>query len=58
MTGLDDIERRLPSGTVLDRELLATLIFKVHWQYNDLMGDAAITNEQFVALLRRLIAIA
>lgn len=55
MTGLDDIEQRLPPGTVLDRELLATLIFNVHWQYNDLMGDAAVTNEQFVTLLRRII---
>lgn len=55
MTGLDDIEQRLQPGTVLDRELLATLVFNVHWQYNDLMGDAAVTNEQFVALLRRLI---
>jgi len=55
MTGLDNIEQRLPPGTLLDRELLATLVFNVHWQYNDLMGDAAVSNEQFVALLRRLI---
>ena len=55
MTGLDNIEKRLPPGTLLDRELLATLIFNVHWQYNDLMGDAAVTNEQFITLLRRLI---
>ena len=55
MTGLDNIEQRLPPGTLLDRELLATLIFNVHWQYNDLMGDAAVTNEQFITLLRRLI---
>ena len=55
MTGLDIIEQRLPPGTLLDRELLATLIFNVHWQYNDLMGDAAVTNEQFITLLRRLI---
>jgi AcrR family transcriptional regulator len=52
---LDNIEQRLPPGTLLDRELLASLIFNVQWQYNDLMGDAAVTNEQFVALLRRLI---
>ena len=55
MTGLGNIEQRLPPGTLLDRELLATLIFNVHWQYNDLMGDAAVTNEQFITLLRRLI---
>ena len=52
---LDEIELRLPAGVKLDREIFTVLIFNQNFQYNDLMGDDAVTNEQYAALLRRLI---
>ena len=52
---LDEIELRLPAGVKLDREIFTMLVFNQNFQYNDLMGDDAVTNEQYAALLRRLI---
>jgi len=54
-TVLDDVESRLPAGTKLDREVFIIFIFNLNWQYNDLMGDWAVTNEQYASVLRRLI---
>jgi len=54
-TVLDDVESRLPAGTKLDREVFIVFIFNLNWQYNDLMGDWAVTNEQYASVLRRLI---
>lgn len=55
-TVLDDLAARLPAGVELDREVITVLVFNITWQYNDLLGDSGITNEQYTALLRRLIA--
>ncbi|MFM8389015.1 MAG: TetR/AcrR family transcriptional regulator [Actinomycetota bacterium] len=55
LTVLDDIQSRLPSGMVLDRDIFTVLIFNLNFQYNDLMGEDAVTNEQYANLLRRLI---
>ncbi len=52
---LDELEHRLPAEVKLDRDIFTVLIFNVNFQYNDLMGDDAVTNEQYAALLRRLI---
>lgn len=52
---LDELEHRLPAEAKLDRDIFTVLIFNVNFQYNDLMGDDAVTNEQYAALLRRLI---
>ncbi|MFZ9518610.1 MAG: TetR/AcrR family transcriptional regulator [Ilumatobacteraceae bacterium] len=54
-TVLDELEHRLPAEVKLDRDIFTVLIFNVNFQYNDLMGDDAVTNEQYAALLRRLI---
>lgn len=54
-TLIDDIALRLPAGTVLNREVITVLVFNINWQYNDLMGEHAVTNEQYSSLLRRLI---
>ncbi|MEY2766297.1 MAG: hypothetical protein RL552_1202 [Actinomycetota bacterium] len=45
----------MPAGTVLNREVITVLIFNINWQYNDLMGEYAVTNEQYSSLLRQLI---
>jgi hypothetical protein len=55
MRVLDDIEPRLPAGLRLDRDIFTVLIFNLNFQYNDLLGDDAVTNEQYAALLSRLI---
>ena len=55
-TVLDDLAARLPAGVELDREVITVLVFNITWQYNDLLDDSGITNEQYTALLRRLIA--
>ena len=55
-TVLDDLAARLPAGVELDREVITVLVFNITWQYNDLLGDSGVTNEQYTALLRRLIA--
>ena len=52
---LDELEHRMPAEVKLDRDIFTVLIFNVNFQYNDLMGDDAVTNEQYAALLRRLI---
>jgi AcrR family transcriptional regulator len=54
-TILDDIETRLPAGTRIDREFVTVFIFNLNWQYNDLLGDWAVGNEQYRALLRRVV---
>jgi AcrR family transcriptional regulator len=54
-TGMDDVGQRLPAGTELDYEIFVVLIFNVNFQYNDLMGDDAVTNKQYAELLSRLI---
>ena len=54
-TVLDDIDGRLPAGITLNREIFTVFIFNVNFHYNDLMGDHAVTNEQYAGLLRRLI---
>jgi AcrR family transcriptional regulator len=53
-TIMDDIEGRLPAGVTIDREVVSVFIFNINWQYNDLLGDWAVGNEQYRALLRRL----
>lgn len=55
-TVLDDVEQRLPKGTTFNRDVITVLVFNVNWQYNDLMGENAVTNDQYVSLLRRLIS--
>jgi len=55
-TVLDDLAARLPAGVELDREVITVLVFNITWQYNDLLGDSGVTNEQYTSLLRRLIA--
>ena len=52
---MDDVGQRLPAGTELDQEIFVVLIFNVNFQYNDLMGDDAVTNKQYAELLSRLI---
>ena len=54
-TVLDDIDGRLPAGITLNREIFTVFIFNLNFHYNDLMGDHAVTNEQYAGLLRRLI---
>lgn len=54
-TVLDDLAARLPTGVELDREVITVLVFNITWHYNDLLGDSGITNEQYTALLRRLV---
>jgi len=54
-TVLDDIDGRLPAGVTLNREVFTVFIFNLNFHYNDLMGDHAVTNEQYAGLLRRLI---
>jgi len=54
-TVLDDLDGRLPAGVRLNREVFTVLIFNLNFHYNDLMGDHAVTNEQYAGLLRRLI---
>lgn len=55
MTLLDDIQTRLPAGVVLDQEVVTVLVFNINWQYNDLMREHAVSNEQYLSLLRRLL---
>lgn len=55
MRVLDDIEPRLPAGLRLDRDIFTVLIFNLNFQYNDLLGEDAVTNEQYAGLLSRLI---
>jgi hypothetical protein len=55
MRVLDDIEPRLPAGVRLDRDIFTVLIFNLNFQYNDLLGEDAVTNEQYAGLLSRLI---
>ena len=52
---IDDVQSRLPHGTLLDKEVITVFVFNLNWQYNDLMGDWAVTSEQYKSLLRRLI---
>ena len=54
-TVIDDVELRLPAGTKFNRELITVMVFNMHWQYNDLMGEAATTNSEYESLLRRLL---
>ena len=54
-TVLDDLDGRLPAGVRLNREVFTVLIFNLNFHYNDLMGDHAVTNEQYAGLLSRLI---
>lgn len=51
----EDIDSRLPEGTRLNREFLNIMVFNMQWQFNDLMGDESVTNDEYTALLRRLI---
>jgi AcrR family transcriptional regulator len=50
---IDDVEARLVGGAKLDREVLAVYIFNLNWQYNDLLGDWSVSNEQYQKLLKR-----
>jgi hypothetical protein len=52
---MNEIDSRLPDGVTLDREVLAVYVFNLNWQYNDLLGDWSVTNEQYRTLLRRTI---
>lgn len=52
---IDDVAQRLPEGTTFNRDVITVLVFNINWQYNDLMGESAVTNDQYLALLRRLI---
>lgn len=54
-TLIDDVIQRLPAGTTFNREVINVLVFNVTWQYNDFMGEYAVTNEQYSSLLRRLL---
>lgn len=54
-TIIDDIEGRLPAGSRIDREILTVFVFNINWQYNDLIADQGVTNEQYIALLRRVV---
>lgn len=56
-TVLDDVSQRLPKGTKFNRDVITVLVFNVNWQYNDLMGENAVTNDQYLSLLRRLISV-
>lgn len=44
---MNEIDSRLPDGVTLDREVLAVYVFNLNWQYNDLLGDWSVTNEQY-----------
>lgn len=54
-TVLDEIESRLPSGVRLDHEVVTVLIFNLNWIYNDLLGDAGVSDDEYLSLLRRLV---
>ena len=54
-TLLDDVQSRLPADTPLNRDVITVLIFNLNWQYNDLMGDWAVSNEEYTSLLRHLL---
>ena len=54
---IDDIESRLVGGAKIDREVLFVYVFNLNWQYNDLLGDWSVSNEQYRRLLRRTIFI-
>jgi AcrR family transcriptional regulator len=54
-TLLDDVQSRLPAETPLNRDVITVLIFNLNWQYNDLMGDWAVSNEEYTSLLRHLL---
>jgi hypothetical protein len=52
---LVQIDARLPDGVRLDHEVFTVLIFNLNWIYNDLMGDAGVSDSEYFELLRRLI---
>ncbi|MEY4400982.1 MAG: hypothetical protein RL072_847 [Actinomycetota bacterium] len=54
---VDDFEPRLVGGAKIDREVLLVYVFNLNWQYNDLLGDWSVSNEQYRTLLRRTIFI-
>jgi AcrR family transcriptional regulator len=56
-TIMDHVESRLKGGVKLDREVLHVYVFNLNWQYNDLLGDWSVTNEQYRNLLRRTVFI-
>jgi len=52
---MDEIDSRLTGGVKLDREVLNVYVFNLNWQYNDLLGDCSVNNEQYRRLLTRTI---
>ena len=50
---IDEVEARLVGGAKLDREVLFVFVFNLNWQYNDLLGDWSVSNEQYRKLLKR-----
>ena len=52
---MDDVDSRLKDGVKLDREVLHVYVFNLNWQYNDLLGDWSVSNEQYRTLLKRTI---
>ena len=56
-TVLTEIDTRLPEGVRLDHEVFTVLIFNLNWIYNDLMGDAGVSDAQYLALLRRIVVL-
>jgi len=54
-TIIDDVQRRLPHGVTLNRDVLTVLVFNLNWQYNDLLGEHSVTNAQYTELLRQLL---
>jgi hypothetical protein len=54
-TVLADVAHRLPSDVRLNVDFVATIMFNINWMFNDLMGEDAVTNDEYSALLRRLL---
>jgi AcrR family transcriptional regulator len=54
---IDEVEARLVGGAKLDREVLFVFVFNLNWQYNDLLGDWSVSNEQYRNLLKRTLFI-
>jgi AcrR family transcriptional regulator len=52
---MDDVDSRLQGGVKLDREVMHVYVFNLNWQYNDLLGDWSVSNEQYRKLLKRTI---
>ena len=52
---VEDVTKRLPQGVILDGELVTVFVFNLNWQYNDFLGDLEVSNDQYKALLRRVL---